>query len=241
MATRIPILALLLSLAACATQPTVVMSPDAGEALYLQGITTRYSIRLDDLDPVHAGVRAKQLHNGLVSGDTSLILSTSLLRYGDEFTLDLVIQNRGSEPFDLYRANLQARDNTGRRLLPTVGFAGAELFGLRGRTAKHLARGYAPDASGNGNSSSFGAPTGTRAVKGMSSVGVEMFNLVQPSSDWLTQIPLEVSGSELPELITVDGGERRVYWSYWHGPDVEYPIMVTVAVNGRRLLFKFEE
>lgn len=247
MATRIPTLALLPLLAACAaTAPQTDLSTTAESPTYLQGISSRYSLRLDEINSSGSQNRAKQLPGGLAAGDESLTFCAALFRAGDSFGLDMVLQNHDLEPFDLYRANIVVRDNAGRRLEPTQGFAGAELYGLRGRTTARLAQGVIPGTRTSGVPAAH-RPTseaeplaGTKRIAGMRGVGVPVETVRGPSLDFVGTVQAEIPNPELPDVVEVPPGKSRVYWSYWTGNEVEYPLFVTVSVNDRRLLLKFQ-
>jgi hypothetical protein len=234
-------------LAACAaTIPQTDLSTNATSPTYLQGISSRYSLRLDEINSSGSQNRAKQLPGGLAAGDESLTFCAALFKDGDSFGLDMVLQNHGLEPFDLYRANIVVRDNAGRRLEPIHGFAGAELYGLRGRTTARLAQGTIP---GTRSSSTLAAQrpateapslTGSKRIAGMEGVGVPVETTPGPSLDFVGSVQTEVPNPELPDVVDVPPGKSRVYWSYWTGEEVEYPLFVTVSVNDRRLLLKFQ-
>lgn len=242
MASRIPTLALLTLLAACATTaPKTDSSADANAPIYLQGQSSKYSIRLDEIDSAGSQARAAQLPNGLAAGDESLTLCAALFQRGNVYGLDLVVDNHDLEAFDLYRENISLRDNTGRHLKRSDAFAGAQSVGLRGLSSTRLAQGQIPGT----RESSTRAPDPTtvpeiRTLRGMKNVGPPVETVQRPTLELASKVEVEAQDPELPEILQIDPGKSRVYWSYWQGTDVDFPIYVTVSVNGRRLLFRFE-
>jgi hypothetical protein len=75
----------------------------------------------------------------------------------------------------------------------------------------------------------------------MDGVGVPVETPRGGSLDFIGSLQAEIPNPELPDVVEVPAGKSRVYWSYWTGEEVEYPIFVTVSVNDRRLLLKFED
>lgn len=252
MAPRIPTLAMLLALAACATTaPRQVSEPDANAPAYLQGITTRYSLRLDEaLQSAH---RESALPGGLLAGDESLTLRAALFRSGEFYGLDLVLSNHEEHRIRLDRSKILLRDNAGRRLEPTHGYAGAEQHGLRGRTLARLdredvpvprdestlaaqrpAREAPPSAGRKTNTGALTAST-TRAPDPVPSA---------PDAVWFQYDNGPQLTTELPQIVDVDPEKTRTYWTYFSAEGlaggVQYPLYLTVSVNGRKMLLKFE-
>jgi len=252
MAPRIPTLAMLLALAACATTaPRQVNEPDANAPIYLQGITTRYSLRLDEaLQSVH---RESALPGGLLAGDESLTLRAALYRSGDSFGLDLVLTNHEEHRIRLDRSKILIRDNAGRRLEPTHGYAGAEQHGLRGRTLARLDR---EDVSVPRDESTLAAQRPAREAQPSagrkSTVGALTASTpappetgqTAPDAVWIQRDAGPQLTTELPEIVEVDPEKTRTYWTYFSAQEldggVQYPLYVTVSVNGRKMLLKFE-
>jgi len=242
MASRIPTLALLTLLAACATTaPQTDSSTDANAPTYLQGLSSKYSIRLDEIDSQGSQARAKQLPNGLAAGDETITLCAALFRKGNVFGLDLVVDNHDLKPFDLYRENISIRDNTGRDLKHGEDFAGAQSVGLRGLSSSRLAQGLIP---GTRQSTTRTPDPQTipeiTSIRGMKNITPPVETTNRPTLQLASDVEVEMLNPDLPDILQVDPGEGRVYWSYWQGSDVDFPVYVTVSVNGRRLLFKFD-
>jgi hypothetical protein len=74
----------------------------------------------------------------------------------------------------------------------------------------------------------------------MGGVGVPVETPRGASLDFIGNVQAEIPNPELPDVVEVPAGKSRVYWSYWSGEEVEFPIFVTVSVNDRRLLLKFK-
>ncbi len=245
MATRIPTFALLFLLAACsATAPPAEVSHESAAPSFLQGISSRYSLRLDELGSDGSRNLAAQLNGGVTAGDETLNFSAALFRVDDSFGLDMVVQNQGHRPFDLHREDIVLRDNAGRMLVPSQGFAGAEYCGLRGKTTTRLAQGVAPgtrtnSASRQRNLSEAPTPAGAQKLTAIRSSRAPVEISRGPSLDFVGTIDVEIPNPELPNVVDVPVGKSRVYWSYWTGSEVEYPVFVSVFVNDRHLLLKF--
>lgn len=253
MASRIPTFALLFLMAACATNaPRLGEQPDASESTYLQGITTRYSLRLDEAK--QAAHRASALPGGLLAGDEALTLRAALFHQGDQFGLDLVLSNHDTSPVRLERSKILIRDNAGRQLSPTLGYAGAEHQGLRGRTLARIDRGGQPasmeDESmvtgqtdpGTGPTPAQKQPTGTvtASTQQYTATGAPF-----PDVAGVT-LPKDVERRTLlPDLMEIEPNQTRAYWSYFSAADLgaqlQYPLYVTVTLNGRKMLLTFAQ
>jgi hypothetical protein len=240
-------------LAACATKaPRLGEAPDASEPSYLQGITTRYSLRLDEAQ--QAAHRESALPGGLLAGDESLTLRGALFRQGSEFGLDLVLSNHDTSPIRLDRNKILIRDNAGRELTPTAGYAGAEQHGLRGRTIARIDRGGMPVPREDGALTQRGERSSERESPAKSlpstvSASTQMPLPAQgapvPDVAWST-LPRDYDARALlPDVVEVESNNTRAYWSYYSAAalegGVEYPLYVTVSVNGRKMLLKFAE
>lgn len=245
MATRIPTFALLFLMVACAaTTPPTEVSNELETESFLQGISSRYSLRLDELESDGSRSLAHQLQGGLAAGDESLNFSAALFRVDDSFGLDMVVQNQGEHSFDLHRDNIVLRDNSGHLLQPSQGFDGAKYCGLRGRTTTRLAQGVAPgtrstDTARQRQRSEVPTPAGKHRLVFMQGSEVPVETVRSPSLDYVGTVDVEIPNPELPNVVNVPAGKSRVYWSYWTAHEVEYPVFVSVFVNDRHLLLKF--
>lgn len=253
MASRIPTFALLLLMAACATNaPRLGEQPDASEPIYLQGITTRYSLRLDEAK--QAAHRASALPGGLLAGDATVTLRAALFHQGDQFGLDLVLSNHDTSPLRLERSKILVRDNAGRQLSPTPGYAGAELHGLRGRTLARIDRGRLPasmedETMATGQTEQGTGPTpAQKQPSGTVTASTQQYmptGSPYPDVVGVTLPPDVQSRTLLPDLMEIESNQTRAYWSYFSsaelGADLQYPLYVTVVVNGRKMLLTFTE
>jgi len=236
MALRVPTVAMLLLLVACASTRE---GPPRGDPTYLEGITTRYSIRLDELRP-QATHRHADLPGAVVAGDETITATGSLMREGPYLALDLVIQNRGDQTLVLHRENLKLRDNLGTRLAAVADFEGAEHLGLRGQATQRVAQGLQPDLT-VGTTTAAPSPLTLRSEAPRKQTPRETGDRPVASSDprgWGSDVTAEARAAA-PEAIFLDPGEHRAYWAYWMAESVEYPLFVMIHLDGRSLLMKF--
>lgn len=238
MALRVPTVAMLVLLVACASTPEGSIR---GDPTYLEGITTRYSIRLDELRP-QATHRHADLPGAVVAGDETVTATGSLLRQGPHLVLDLVVQNRGDQPLVLRRENLQLRDNLGARLTEVVDFVGAEHLGLRGQATQRVARGLQPDPTAG---SPLASPTplaqrSARPQKHRTESGTRTVATTD-ALEWNPGPAGVRTSPPAPEVLSLDPGAHRATWAYWQAESPEYPLFLMIHLEGRSLLMKFDQ
>lgn len=249
--SRTPIVLVLLILAACATTApqTEVTTVETEDVLYLTGETTRFSVRLDEVRSQRAYHREDRLPNAVVAGDQTVTVVASLFRHDDVYTLDMVIQNPGSEPILLDRELMHLYDNRGLKLVPMLDWKEGHLYGLRAHQEHQ--RGYAhlgtdfesgqpgtrPDAARPKQSKK---PTATARPSTRAS---DTANAAPPDFSWLSELQMEAETLMLPASLQLQPGDNAAYWAYWSAGDekVELPITAAVIVDGKRMLFRFGE
>lgn len=256
MARRSPTLALLPFLIACATthpSPAPTTSQDSSvldtAPTYLVGVSTRFSLRLDELQPEQQ--HPTRLPDGVVAGDDEVTVAAAMFRDGEHFALDLVVRNRGDEPLDLHRAGTRLYDDEGTRLDQIDDWPGAELYGLRARTRSHrdwvtmegsrLAQG-SPSRPAPGGGSHEAAPR-----KQVGALTASANSVTQPAVTdlgWLASVPRSEPGIEAPNappMLLLDPGQSAPYWIYWRSDhEPHWPMRAVVEVGGKKLLFQFE-
>lgn len=251
MARRIPTLVVLLPLlAACATtaprgEGRMATSSD-GEAVYLQGVTTRYSVRLDELRAQQGRSRVDRLPNAVVAGDATMTVAGSLFRHPDVFALDLVIRNHGNEPIEIDRALITLTDDEDRLLTPLTDWAAGVDYGLRAMHVRN--HGYRHMSADH-----QAGQAGVRGGETRATTKAETVPLTRTQSpalkvgetpmdvSWITELSLQRELVSVPSKLAVGPGAGTTYWAYWSADTVSYPLTVSVRVGGKRMLLRFEE
>lgn len=250
MARRFPTFVVLMPmLAACATTaPGPVVEPSmVDEAVYLEGVTTRYSVRLDELRESARSDRNCRLPNAVVAGDQTMTVAASLFRCDDVYTLDLVIQNLSDEAIEFDRARLELFDNLGDRLNPMYEWEEGRNFGLRAeqstfRGYKHMGTDF---QGGQAGSKAEKAHTGTEqkmvahSVPAGSRVGMEGNERTPLDFTWLAELEMEETVT-LPDVLSIEGHRNVPYWAYWRGKSVNLPLTAILVIDGKRMLMRFD-
>mgnify|MGYP006291339515 FL=1 len=240
MARRFPTFVVLLPvLAACSTTAPVDVPTDAsvGGAVYLDGVTTRYAVCLDELPAAQRSQYASSLKNAVVAGDASMTAAASLFRSDGVFTLDLVLCNHGDRPLALDRARIKLYDGMGNPLEALTDWEGGVDHGLRAEqttvTAYDMLGSSAPRPGGS---------VAGRATKGGSDAGIAPDLGTPMTTTSVLEEDLRVVRQDftLPAVVTVRPERHAPYWAYWRARDVEGPLRVTLRVDDKRMVFEFE-
>lgn len=246
MAPRSPTLAVIVVtlLAACATT-TTTETQTRTDPTYLTGLTSEYSIRLDELrarDPSQPG----RLPNAVIGGDETLTIAASMFQKEEFLGLDMVIQNQTEEPITLLRENLQLFDALGNRLIAVDDFEGAEQCGLRAKAgarrdyASHPMASDATPSSIPRNTSGSSADYLSKSTPGTQSISIDTASASAEDFNWMSDLT-EVERTTAPLSLHIGGNENRPYWAYWRThPDVEYPVTAMITLNNKRLIMKFD-
>lgn len=252
MARRIPTLVVLsLLLAACATtQPgPVVDSSAVGDAVYLEGISTRFSVRLDELRSSLRGNRNSKMPNAVVAGDQTVTVAAALFRCDDVYTLDLVINNLGDKTVHVDRSRIELFDDRGDRLNVMLDWQNGERFGLRAETSpfrgyRHLGTDFQAGQTGAKAEQARSASQSKLPERTHQTVGdlnaLKSDDLPQDFS-WLSALKLEEQTITLPDQLPVEPKSNTPYWVYWRGARVQPPLTAIVVIDGKRMLFRFDE
>lgn len=251
MARRIPTLVVLLPLlAACATtapvgEARVATSPD-GELVYLQGVTTRYSVRLDELRAKQGRSRVDRLPHAVVAGDATMTVAGSLMRHPDAFVLDLVVRNHGDQSLELDRAQITLTDDEDRLLTPRSDWARGVDYGLRAmhvrdRGSRHMGTDHQAGQAGvrGDNTRLTTKPQVVPATRSQSpalKVGETPMDVT-----WITDLSIQKDLVSVPTKLAIAPGEGTTYWAYWNADTVSFPLTVSVRIGGKRMLLRFDE
>ncbi len=252
MARRIPTFVVLLPLlAACATTApeTRVEVQGSDEVVYLEGVSSRYSVRLDDLRPAMKHRRNDRLPNAVVAGDQSVTVAASLFRHDDVYTLDLVLHNLGDEEIAIDRSRIELFDNDGDQLQPLLDWEPGQRFGLRAeqetfRGYHHLGKDFQQGQSGI--ASEKVAPPAERkqrtagAVSGGDAAALTAAEAQPLDFSWLWELDLEKETVTLPAVVSILPGHDLPYWAYFRAHEVDFPLTAIVTVDGKRMLFRFD-
>lgn len=238
-----------LLLAACATTtPKPLVVEDDSAVVYLVGKTTRYSVSMDELKPNGSAHRRNRLPNALVAGDQSLTVAASLFHSGDIYTLDLIIKNHGDHPIEIDRSRLELMDDEGRHFDALYDWEEGIYYGLR--SIRELNRGYAHlgtdfEESGHGGEdtrSQKPPPKKTIHEKLDAAAATRMGeNASLNDFSWISELEMEDETVVLPETLELYAGQNRPYWAYWRAKEPEFPMTAIVVVDGKRMLFRFDE
>lgn len=219
-------------------------STSGGESESLPGVTSEYSVRLSEMPNYDALAPDSVMKEGLVAGDNSLHVAAAAFRVGSFYGLDLIVTNRENQALELSRDDLRMVDSKGQWLEAVNDFHGAELCGLRGKSAREKAS-YANDNLGLDGSEyggdTLGYSSGLSSGKGEAQrpVGSPSWGTQGSGAtpnDWSTVAPVA------PYRLEVPAQEGRAWWAYWqadHAP--VFPVTAFVTVQGRHLIFVFDE
>jgi hypothetical protein len=253
-----------LLLAACATTAPkpVALNADDSAVVYQQGVTTRYSVSMDELSSASSLTRQRRLPNAVVAGDQCLTVAASLFRRGDVFTLDLIVQNHSDHRFEIERSSMDLFDNRGLHLFAMYDWPDGESYGLRSirefrRDYAHMGRDFEETNAGRDRDPDLARQERTtKHVPGNSqqsrvNTGTLESASSQVNSDysWINDLNFEDQTLILPAVCELYPGKNRAYWAYWQVPrtatntpsKIEFPLTATVVMDGKRMLFRFEE
>lgn len=229
-------------LAACATSAPV-SSPH--EAAYLEGRTSDYSIRVDELEKEGFQKLCKELPKALVAGNQDITVAASMFQQGEFISLDMVVLNHGRLPLELHRADVYILDYMGNRLEAVTDWEGAEAYGLRSRIREdteyvylegvdEAPRSYASNGSSSGSSNKGqGLRPATNAEAPAAEPAVELDMLMAPAETKRPDV-------KAPETLHLEPGQKRPWWTYYRADELVYPLSAIVRVDGKRLIFRFE-
>ncbi len=246
-----------LLLAACATTaPRTIPVADDSAVVYQQGVTTRYSVSMDELRSSATAPRQHRLPNALVAGDQSLTVAASLFRRGDIFTLDLIIQNQSDHRFEIDRSRFALFDNRGRHLQAMYDWPEGENYGLRSvrefrRDYAHLGRDFEESGAPRVHERGSRDPNRNRVERDVNVlVSIDSAtNSVNTDYSWISDLQFDEQTLVLPQVAELFPGQNRAYWAYWRVPTqgsqnakttIEFPLTATVVIDGKRMLFRFE-
>jgi len=215
---------------------------------------------MDELRPKASAVRQNRLPNAVVAGDQSLTVAASLFRRGDIFTLDLIVQNQSDHRFEIDRSRFALFDNRGVHLLAMYDWPEGENYGLRSirefrRDYAHMGRDFEDVKPGRDRE---GEPSDSREhaskrLQGQSSSASHSLpspdQQVNSDYSWISDLQFDAQTLVLPTVCELFPKENRAYWAYWQlapqednsSSHVEYPLTATVVIDGKRMLFRFEE
>lgn len=238
MARRFPTFVVLLPvLAACSTTAPVDVPTDAsvGGAVYLDGVTTRYAVCLDEL-PAAQRSRYASLQNAVVAGDASMTAAASLFLSDGVYTLDLVLCNHGDRPIALDRARIKLYDGKGDPLEALGDWPGGAEHGLRAEQTTVTAY----DLPGS-NAPAPGGTTPGRVPKGEPGAGPDPALATPGGTIFSEDLRIIQEDLVLPQVITVRPQRHAPYWAYWRARPAVGPLRVTLRIGDRRMVFQFEE
>ena len=253
MVRRSPFFVLLLPLlAACGSSAPVPPSRTEATAFeparYLEGVGTRYSVRLDEVTRSEKPEEA--LPAALVAGDSTMTIVASLFRVGDVYTVDMVVHNLTDTELFIDRNEIELFDNRGDKLLPMFDWEMGPMYGLRSQQATyrgyhHLGADFQAGQSGikgeNPRNSTGTKPVPQSQVGGLAPSASNPLPSTDTDFSWISELRMERATVMLPAKIQVAPMSSSPYWGYWRGSSLEYPITAIIVVGVKRMLFRFDE
>ncbi|HKI84056.1 MAG TPA: hypothetical protein VKA63_06955 [Candidatus Krumholzibacteria bacterium] len=219
-------------------------SASGGQSESLPGVTSDYSIRLSEMPNYDALAPDSVMREGLVAGDNALHVAVAAFRVGTFYGLDLIVTNREDKELEISRDDLRMVDSKGQWLEAVSDFHGADLCGLRGKSARENSN-YAhdnlgldgPEYSGDTLGYAGGVSTGKGEVQApVSSLAWKTQGSGVAPNDWSTVAPVA------PYRLEVPAQEGRAWWAYWRADRAPaFPVTAFVTVEGRHLIFVFDE
>ncbi len=213
-----------------------------GEA-NLEGVTSEYSIRLAEMPDYEKLDRDSAMRDGLIAGDNAVHVAAAAFRVGDHYGLDLIVNNRGALPMILERDDVRLVDSAGQWMVPVEDFHGADEYGLRGRIERP-ANSLPYDGLGLYEDGFIGDPVAyssnplgsKNSSSGPATPGESGYRHGLINYAWDSSVPVA------PVTLEIPGGEGRAWWAYWKSetPPV-FPVTAFVTVEGRHLIFIFED
>lgn len=235
----------------CATTapPSPAHAPD--QPVYLEGVTSEYSVRLDQFQPQDAS-STQRMPAAVVAKDkrSGAMVVASLHRVGPNYALDLIVHNLGTEPVELPRARVRLYDQLGTQLKQVEDWPGAENVGLRaslnsqGRQQEqefvddlHLAS--VLDSEGATSAGPAGNPLKGGAGDTGQQTASSSPNFNGPS---LTRVSADRGQVKAPEMLRVEPDASQPFWVYWstEGRALTMPLTAVVQLGDRGLLFRFD-
>jgi hypothetical protein len=240
MARRFPTHVVLLPLlAACATTAPVDVDErrDDGRVVYLDGMTTRYAVKVDEL-PAAKRPKHECLINAVVAGDASMTAAASLYRCESVYTLDLVLHNHGDTPLAIDREQIKLYDRDGVPLTPLLDWPDGIDHGLRAEQATVAAYEIlsAEQRANGGGTAGIEAKGGT----GLGAAG-PLPSTTGTSSAWDSDLRMVRQTVTLPAVVTVSPERHAPYWAYWQAKEAEFPLTATIRVGDKRMVMQFDE
>jgi hypothetical protein len=228
-----------LLLTACASSKPA-SSP--GDAPYLQAVNSDYSTRTDQVQSDAFENLRMELPESLVAGNQDMTVAAAMFVKDDYFTVDLVIHNHSGRPLEISRGDMYVMDYMGARLEPLSDWDGAENYGLRSMVRKETEYAYLEGRDHVPGSYSQTQDSGSGGGKASDAGGSIPVYDEGAELDMLTE-PVQLHHYEVvaPPIMTVQAGQKRPYWAYFTGEDVVFPVSVVVRMDGKRLIFRFEE
>ena len=58
---------------------------------------------------------------------------------------------------------------------------------------------------------------------------------------WISELEMEDETMVLPATVQLEVDQNTAYWAYWRAKEPEYPMTATVVIDGKRMLFRFDD
>ncbi len=241
----------LIVLAGCAKAPSPNTDPGPGDAVYLRGVETEYSVPIASLGDLDLLGPESVMRQALVAGDRDVLVAATTFAVDGVLTLDVIVLNRSDTGIDLARSDLHLVDAQGRWLTPRPDFDGGAGHGLRGRGARAAAspsspvpglfdttRGIEPDGLAHREHPPLVASKRERRTPEdarRDRDDPERYATVDPGA---TVEDSAVMPS--PTRVRVRPDDGKAFWGYFEPGDAQFPLTALVLIDGEQHLFRFE-
>jgi len=241
----------LILVAGCSNAPSPETDPGLGDADYLRGIETEYSVPIAELGDLDLLGPESVMRQALVAGDRDVLVAAATFEVDGVLALDVIVLNRSDTEIDLTRSDLHLVDAEGRWLTPKPDFEGGATYGLRGRGARasdgpgpqvhglfDTTRGIDPDGLAyreyplrSGSKLESRKASDTRRDR----EDLRRYATVEPGA---ATSRTEVMPS--PTRVRVRPDDGKAFWTYFEPAGARFPLTALVLIDGEQHLFRFE-
>jgi hypothetical protein len=227
----------------CAHAPRSAAT-DSSRTVYLRGIETEWSARLDRLGDAELLDAGSSMRHALVAGDETFFVATSGFQVGSTFALDMIVVNHRDQEVTMRTEDVHLIDATGRWLAPTRMAPRAASRGLQGKhfasvSPSTLFQDFGGEELGGDTTMSQlqGAMDGRAKGSPSSSARQRRFPRLSSNSQIATASAL---ATEVVSSVRVAPGEGRAFWAYFEDDAPRFPLTAWITLEtGEQLRYEF--